>query len=210
MYGLGVTAEISTTTVIPTSTSPAWGRIVCSATRRREVFGVTARAGVGDPGFSTSAAWFDYDSDGRLDLFVGITYSGRSRPIARARWTAATSPIARQNRTRARARLSTATRGTARSRTSHGRPACTTRQTRHGGRPHRLRQRRRAGSVRGQRHAAESSLPEQEGRHVRRRRDDGGVAFNEAGVARAGMGVDAGTTTPRAARVSSSATSPTR
>ncbi|HXG55298.1 MAG TPA: CRTAC1 family protein [Vicinamibacterales bacterium] len=31
---------------------------------------VTAAAGVGDPSFSTSAAWFDYDKDGRLDLFV--------------------------------------------------------------------------------------------------------------------------------------------
>ena len=30
----------------------------------------TAKAGVGDPGFSASAAWFDYDRDGRLDLFV--------------------------------------------------------------------------------------------------------------------------------------------
>ena len=31
---------------------------------------VTARSGTGDPGFSTSAAWFDYDKDGKLDLFV--------------------------------------------------------------------------------------------------------------------------------------------
>jgi len=31
---------------------------------------VTAKAGVGDPGFSTSAAWVDYDKDGKLDLFV--------------------------------------------------------------------------------------------------------------------------------------------
>ena len=31
---------------------------------------VTARAGVGDPGFSTSALWVDYDRDGKLDLFV--------------------------------------------------------------------------------------------------------------------------------------------
>ncbi|MGE3510260.1 MAG: CRTAC1 family protein [Vicinamibacterales bacterium] len=31
---------------------------------------VTAAAGVADGGFSTSALWFDYDRDGRLDLFV--------------------------------------------------------------------------------------------------------------------------------------------
>jgi enediyne biosynthesis protein E4 len=30
----------------------------------------TVRAGVAAPGFSTSAAWLDYDRDGRLDLFV--------------------------------------------------------------------------------------------------------------------------------------------
>lgn len=31
---------------------------------------VTAKAGIGRPGFSTSAAWLDYDKDGRLDLVV--------------------------------------------------------------------------------------------------------------------------------------------
>jgi hypothetical protein len=31
---------------------------------------VTARAGVGADGFSTSALWLDYDKDGKLDLFV--------------------------------------------------------------------------------------------------------------------------------------------
>jgi len=31
---------------------------------------VTAKAGVADPGFSASTVWFDFDNDGKLDLFV--------------------------------------------------------------------------------------------------------------------------------------------
>ena len=61
----------TTTTATPTSTSPRSDRIGCSG-----IWGTAGsptsrpRAGVGDPGFSTSAMWFDYDRDGRLDLFV--------------------------------------------------------------------------------------------------------------------------------------------
>ena len=39
---------------------------------------VTAKAGVSDSGFPASAVWFDYDHDGRLDLFVAhyVEWSG--------------------------------------------------------------------------------------------------------------------------------------
>lgn len=54
---------------------------------------VTARAGVGASGWSTSAGFFDYDNDGHLDLFVGRyvewtfeknRYCGQVKPGARA------------------------------------------------------------------------------------------------------------------------------
>ena len=92
---------------------------------------VTAQAGVGDPGFSTSAA------------VVRLRPRRPARPVRRqlrrvvdregsvsARSTARASRTARRRRTRARVRRSTATRATARSRTSPAAPASTIRRTR--------------------------------------------------------------------------------
>jgi hypothetical protein len=65
---------------------------------------VTARAGVGDPGFSTSAVWFDYDNDGKLDLFVGNCSSGASKDIY-CSLDNKTSRTAHRNLIKARVRL---------------------------------------------------------------------------------------------------------
>ena len=71
MYGLGVTAA--------DYDNDGWVDIYLTGLGPNRLFrnlrsgkfeDVTVRAGVGDPGFSTGAAWFDYDRDGKLDLFV--------------------------------------------------------------------------------------------------------------------------------------------
>ena len=71
MYGLGVTAadydNDGREDIYITGLGP--NRLFKNAGNGKFV-DVTARAGVGDPGFSTSAVWFDYDRDGALDLFV--------------------------------------------------------------------------------------------------------------------------------------------
>jgi hypothetical protein len=72
MYGLGVAAadfdNDGDVDVYITALGPS--RLFRNDGRGR-FEDVTARAGVGEQAFSTSAVWFDYDRDGRLDLFAG-------------------------------------------------------------------------------------------------------------------------------------------
>ncbi len=63
---------------------------------------VTKKAGLWGPNeFSTSAAWVDYDRDGKLTWWWRITCNGRSKAISTARLMARASRIARRNPTKA-------------------------------------------------------------------------------------------------------------
>ena len=70
MYGIGVAAADYDNDGDTDIYVTALGPIRCSERGRRTLRRRTAKAGVGDPGFSTSALWFDYDRDGFLDLYV--------------------------------------------------------------------------------------------------------------------------------------------
>src|SRR4029077_5855844 len=48
-----------------------WGRVVLYHNNGNGTFtDATIRSGIKVPGWSTAAVWFDYNNDGRLDLFV--------------------------------------------------------------------------------------------------------------------------------------------
>ena len=58
-------------TVFPISTSRSTRRSILYHNNGDGTFtDVTEKAGVAASGWGTSAVWFDYDNDGRLDLFV--------------------------------------------------------------------------------------------------------------------------------------------
>jgi enediyne biosynthesis protein E4 len=72
MYGLGVT--------VADYDNDGWTDLYVTALGSNHLFknmgggkfvDVTAKAGVAAGGFPTSAMWFDYDKDGKVDLFVG-------------------------------------------------------------------------------------------------------------------------------------------
>ena len=153
---------------------------------------VSAKAGVDDPGFSTGALWFDYDSDGRLDLFVanyvewspGIdrfcTLDGRAKSYCTPEAYKGQSPTLYRNK--GNGTFENVTRKTGLYDTSNKMLGLALIDYDNDGRidvfgandtqPNRLYRNKGDGTF------ADVALAS-------------GVAFNDAGVARAGMGVDA-------------------
>ena len=155
---------------------------------------VTAEAGVADGGFATSAAFFDYDKDGKLDLFVGQLRRvvDRQGPLLHAR-RHAPSPTARPSRTRARAPRLYRNRGDGTFEDVTQKAGLLEPDVEGARRrPARLRRRRLARPLRSpttpsptSSTATAATAPSPTSGVA------AGVAFSEAGVARAGMGVDA-------------------
>jgi len=71
MYGMGGTAgDFDNDGQIDLFVTAIEGNRLFRNTGKGSFVDVTKQAGVGQSDFSTSAAWVDYDKDGRLDLFV--------------------------------------------------------------------------------------------------------------------------------------------
>jgi len=70
-FGMGVAVGDYDNDGYPDLFVTAYGRCILYHNNGNGTFtDVTAKAGLGLPGWTTSAVWFDYDNDGRLDLFV--------------------------------------------------------------------------------------------------------------------------------------------
>ena len=153
---------------------------------------VTGTAGVGDPGFSTSAAWFDYDRDGRLDLYVAnyvawsietdlfCTLDGKTKSYCTPESYKGDSPTLYRNKgdgtfedvTRRAGLLDPASKALGVALVDYDGDGWLDLFVANDTQPNRLYRNRGDGTF------VDVGL-------------SAGVAFNEAGVARAGMGVDA-------------------
>jgi len=70
-FGMGVAAADYNNDGYPDLFVTAYGRCILYHNNGNGTFtDVTEKAGLAVPGWTTSAVWFDYDNDGRLDLFV--------------------------------------------------------------------------------------------------------------------------------------------
>ena len=173
---------------------------------------VTAQAGVGDCGFSTSALWFDYDkrrhgsiSSSPLRRLVdregSVLHARREEQVVlHAGILQGPEPDAVSQPRRRHVRGRDAPRRAVR-------PDVQGARRRHA----RLRRRRLAGPVRRQRHAAEPAVSQQRRRHVRRRRRRRPASPSARRASRAPAWASTRpTTTARDGPASSSATSRTR
>jgi enediyne biosynthesis protein E4 len=153
---------------------------------------VTGRAGVADAGFSTSALWFDYDNDGRLDLFVAhyvdwsiekdlfCTLDGRSKSYCTPESYKGQSPTLYRNRgdgtfedvTRRAGLYDPTSKGLGVAMLDYDGDGRMDLFVANDTQPNRLYRNKGDGTF------ADAAVA-------------AGVAFNEAGIARAGMGVDA-------------------
>ncbi len=153
---------------------------------------VTATAGVGDPGFSASAAWFDFDRDGRLDLYVTnyvewtietdlfCTLDGKKKSYCTPESYKGRSPTLYRNRgdgtfenaTQRAGLVDPTAKALGVALVDHNADGWVDLFVANDTQPNRLYENKRNGTF------ADIGLT-------------AGVAFNEAGVARAGMGVDA-------------------
>ena len=153
---------------------------------------VTARAGVASPAFSTSAAWLDYDRDGRLDLFVAnyvewsiaadltCTLDGKTKSYCTPESYKVHSPVLFHNRgdgtfedaTRAAGLYDPASKALGVALIDYDGDGWIDLVVANDTQPNRLYRNRHDGTF------ADAGTT-------------AGIAFNEAGVARAGMGVDA-------------------
>jgi len=153
---------------------------------------VTGRAGVADAGFSTSALWFDYDNDGKLDLFVAhyvdwsiekdlfCTLDGKSKSYCTPESYKGQSPTLYHNRgdgrfedvTRRAGLYDPASKGLGVAMLDFDGDGRMDLFVANDTQPNRLYRNKGDGTF------ADAAVA-------------AGVAFNEAGIARAGMGVDA-------------------